>query len=108
LMSSDVGGIHASVLTKMQELPVSVNFPYFLNSIAKLGQLQGLLCYSEPGLVDLTKNVNLQNKQASKYTLFRFVKQHYKTQWMFILFLNILIHERKLPVLPFIYGMVFQ
>ncbi|MBZ9729760.1 glycosyltransferase [Salegentibacter sp. JZCK2] len=51
-MSTDVGGIKGRVLFQFQEMfGVIRNFGFLLNSIAKLGQQNGLFCYSVPGLV---------------------------------------------------------
>ncbi|WP_278011095.1 hypothetical protein [Flavobacterium gyeonganense] len=88
LMSSDAGGIHASVLLKfINKIKVNQNFNYFLNSVAKNGYLKGLLCYSEPKLI-LDNEITISVQQASIFDLFKFVKQHYRTRWTFILFLN--------------------
>ena len=49
LMSSMVGGVHASVVNTVSSiLPISSPFDYYLNSLAKHGMTQGLFCYSSP------------------------------------------------------------
>jgi glycosyltransferase involved in cell wall biosynthesis len=96
-MSAWVGGIHSEVILALQnEMPIDKDFDYFLTSLAKLGMPQGLLCYSEPRLLK-EKTVLFLSKNKSN-RLFRFVKQHYKIQWLFLLFFNLLIYERKFPL----------
>jgi glycosyltransferase involved in cell wall biosynthesis len=106
-MSSCVGGIYAEVLLALNnEMPFDKDFDYFLNSLAKLGMPKGLLCYSEPRL--LKQNLNNFSVKSSSYTLFRFVKQHYKTQWVFLLFFNLAVYERKLPGFPFLFSLLYK
>lgn len=99
-MSSNVGGIHASVLMSLKdELQKDKSFDYFLHSMAKLAMSNGLLCYSEPQLIkDFSQK--LQKYGDNKFLLFRFVKQHYKMQWIFLLFLNLFLYEREIAFLP--------
>lgn len=106
-MSSCAGIIHASVLQEIKgKIKPDADFDYFLNSIAKLCMPLGLLCYSEPKLL---RNKNYQiNFKSSNYKLFRFVKQHYKTSWTFLLFINLLIYERQLAFLPFLSTLFFR
>ncbi|MFB9108023.1 glycosyltransferase family 2 protein [Flavobacterium gyeonganense] len=108
LMSSDAGGIHASVLLKfINKIKVNQNFNYFLNSVAKNGYLKGLLCYSEPKLI-LDNEITISVQQASIFDLFKFVKQHYRTRWTFILFLNFLFFEKRLTIIPLFLSVRFK
>ncbi len=100
-MSGAVGVIHASVLNQLQDkIKPDADLDYFLSSVAKLCMPLGLLCYSEPRL--------LKSKTAEYFTkadmgkLFRFVKQHYKAPWVFLLLLNLFLYERKFPFLSFL------
>ncbi|CAM3669543.1 glycosyltransferase family 2 protein [Flavobacterium chungbukense] len=107
-MSSYVGGIHASILKVLKnEIKADSNFDYFLNSIAKLAMLNGLVCYSEPLLV---KNINqeLQRNKSNNLLVFRFVKQHYKTRWVFLLFLNLFLYEKKITIFPLVYSLFYK
>ncbi|SHG92521.1 glycosyltransferase family 2 protein [Flavobacterium defluvii] len=106
-MNSDVGVIHASVLLAIKDsIKAGKNLDYFLNSIAKIGMPLGLLCYSEPRLFN---NHDLIIPQKfSNFTLFRFVKQHYKTRWIFLLFLNIFLYENQLLVLPVLSSLFYS
>lgn len=106
-MSSMVGCVNAEVLlTLNNEIPFDTNFDYFLCSLAKLLMPKGLLCYSEPRLLKThTKSVA---PKMSSYTLFRFVKQHYRTRWVFLLLLNLFLYERKFPFLPFLFSIFFK
>ncbi|MBN4070657.1 glycosyltransferase [Olleya sp. AH-315-F22] len=102
LMSSCIGGIHAEALLKFDTTSFkNKSLDYTLNSIAKQGIVKGLFCYSSPKL--LKKNtVQLKPEKVSTYTLFKFIKQHYKTQWTFLTFLNSLVYENKVHLLPLI------
>lgn len=102
MMSSNVGGIHAtSLLLLKDQIEKDANFDYFLNSIAKLGMPLGLLCYSEPKLLKDCSEIFPKHKN-DKYLLFRFVKQHYKTRWLYLLFLDLLLYKRTLAIFPFL------
>ncbi|WP_243739836.1 glycosyltransferase family 2 protein [Flavobacterium chryseum] len=106
-MSSYVGGIHASVLIALKTAFIETkNFDYFLNSISKLAMSEGLLCYSEPKLIIGFPNIT-QNQTSNTFVLFRFVKQHYKTRWIFLLLLNLFLYERKMALLPFISSLFY-
>lgn len=106
-MSSLVGVIHATVLLSLHnKIKLDSKFEYYLNSLAKICQPLGLLCYSEPLLLK-EKNF-VQTAKFSSYTLFKFVKQHYKTRWIFLLFLNMVIYEFRFPFLPFLYSCFFK
>lgn len=108
MMSSDVGGIHTSVLHLIgSKIKAEANFDYFLNSVAKLGMLAGLFCYSEPQLLS-TNTSKVKDCQTNKYILFRFVKQHYKKRWLLLLFLNVFLFEKRFPILPFFYSLFFK
>lgn len=106
-MSSWVGGIHGSVLLALKEnIHKDKDFDYLLSSLAKLGMKKGLLCYSEPRLLK-QKQVTILTK-TSNYTLFRFVKQHYKTQWIFLLLFNLMLYERKFPITAFLFSLFYK
>ena len=99
-MSSYVGGIHAKVLLALKkEISISDDFNYFLLSLAKLAMPKGLLCCSEPMLLKQV-SCEITKQKKSNFLLFRFVKQHYKTRWAFLLFLNLFIYEKKILLLP--------
>lgn len=103
LMSSDVGAIYAETLLLFGRWKRDKDFDYFLNSIAKMGQKDGILCYSEPQLLNSEeKKETAVAKMATGYQMFQFVYQHYRTQWMFLLLLNLFIYEKRFPLLPFI------
>ena len=106
-MSSAVGVIHASLLLSVTDkIKLDTDFDYFLNSLAKLCMPLGLLCYSEPKL--LKKNDTNIPAKTSLFTLFRFVKQHYKTRWIFLLLLNLIIYKRRFPFLPFLCSLFYK
>jgi glycosyltransferase involved in cell wall biosynthesis len=106
-MSSAVGGVSAEVVLAVKDaMPLDAHFDYFLCSLAKLAMPKGLLCYSEPLL--LKRNAQSVPNTTSRYTLFRFVKQHYRTRWLFLLLFNLLVYERKFPILPFLLAFFYK
>lgn len=106
-MSGTVGVIHASVLNEIKSsIPFGNDFDYYLSSLAKLCMPLGLLCYSEPQLLKLKQEI--PPLKANIFTLFRFVKQHYKIQWIFLLLFNLIVYERKFPVLPFLFSFFYK
>lgn len=106
-MSSAVGSIHASILLNINKrIKLDYDFDYYLSSIAKVCMPLGLLSYSEPKL--LSGSCPIIISKLSDFKLFKFVKQHYKTRWIFLLFLNLMIYEFKFPLLPFLYSVFFR
>lgn len=107
-MSSQVGAIHASVLSAVKDqLNPKDTFDYFLNSLAKRAMAHGLLCYSEPALLH-DRSLQTDIPRANYYELFQFVKQHYKMRWVFLLFFNLLYFEKKFLLAPFLYSFLFS
>ncbi len=108
LMSSDIGGIHAKLLNKIFiNVKKYQNFEFFLNSIAKQAMPQGLFCYSEPKLLT-ESNTSKRDGQATNFELFKFVRSHYKSGWLFFLFLCFIIYERKFPIVQLINALRFS
>ncbi len=106
-MTSMVGCVHSQVVLALHnEIPLDKNFDYFLCSLGKLLMANGLLCYSEPRLLNhQVKNIPTK---TSPFTLFRFVKQHYRTRWVFFLLLNLFLYERKFPLLPCLFSLFYK
>lgn len=101
-MSSDVGGIKGKVLLKFRSVFGKISdFDYLLNSIAKLGQQNGLFCYSDPQLMNTVQQSKLY-PSAGNRELFSFVYQHYKGIWIFILFFCLVKYEKRFPVAAFL------
>ena len=97
-MSSDIGGIKASTLLKFHDLFGTItNFDFLINSVAKVGQQNGLFCYSDPELIDKAQEKNLKSTAGNK-ELFSFVFQHYKSIWIFILFFCLVKYEKGFPL----------
>ena len=100
-MSSSIGGMHASVVAQFKgKIKERRNFDFFLNSLAKLGMPLGLFCYSEPKLFKIFPEC--PQPKATIFTLFQFVYQHYKTRWLFLLLLNLMVYEKRLPIFAFL------
>lgn len=108
LMSTDVGGLHASVLLALKsKISLNSSFEYFVLSLAKQAMLIGLLCYSEP-LFLLPNAPEIANKKCDNFTLFKFVKQHYKKRWVLILFLCFLKFEKKFTLIPLLNSLFYN
>jgi GT2 family glycosyltransferase len=108
MMSTHVGGIHAEVLNTLKnQVTKDSNFNYFLHSIAKLAMPLGLYCYSESRLLK-SCDVIFPKFKNDNFLLFRFIKQHYKTRWTFLLFLNLFLYERKFAFLPLFSSLFYR
>ncbi|WP_445454371.1 glycosyltransferase family 2 protein [Flavobacterium sp. 25HG05S-40] len=107
-MSSRVGAIHATALSACKnDLKAEYNFDFFLNSFAKRAMVNGLLCYSEPSLL-VDKKSDDKAPCATLSELFKFTKQHYKTRWVFLLFFNMMLFEKKFPLVPFLQSFFYK
>lgn len=110
-MSSTVGGVHANLLNILsKEIVHDTDFDFFLNSFAKLAMPLGVLCYSEPRLLLTGSNVvsKSQSVNATTFKLFRFVKQHYKIRWIFLLFVDLLLYEKRFPFFSFVFALFYR
>ena len=96
LMSSDIGGISSEVMLQFNNLSsYKISFDLFLNHLSKQAIKKGLFCYSEPSLlIDGFPNLPIVNQK----NLFSFVKNYYRLRWVFILFFNFLIYEKKIKL----------
>ncbi|MDT0688588.1 glycosyltransferase family A protein [Salegentibacter sp. F188] len=101
-MSNDVGGINGAVLLRFKELFENIsNLNSLLNSVAKIGQQNGLLCYSDPGLVRINKEQELRST-ATISQLFSFVYQNYNSIWTTILLWCLFKYEHKFPLWAYV------
>ena len=106
-MAGLVGGVNSEIINSVSKsLVLDYNFDYFLNSFAKLVLPAGILCYSEPKL--LTNNVSIKENKASLSQTFRFVKQHFKFNWVFLMLLNVLIYEKRFALIPFLKSLFYK
>lgn len=97
-MSSDVGGIKGVAILKFKSLFEGINdFDYLLNSIGKIGQQNGLFCYSAPGLVSRISDKKPETTATSSQ-LFSFVYQYYNTIWISVLLWCYWKYEKKFPL----------
>jgi hypothetical protein len=96
LMSDTVGATNSDVFNAItSSLSKETLFPYYLNAIAKLGMQQGLFCYSTPNLLTIDEVLSSRNQKMSSQRLFRFVRQHYKKRWLFLLPFQQLVFEKR-------------
>lgn len=98
-MSSDAGGIKGKTLLSFEEDFKSIrNFDHLLNAVAKVGQQNGLFCYSDPHLLQLPKAQEEPVASAGDNALLSFVYSHYKSVWVFILFFCLARYEKRYPL----------
>jgi len=97
-MSALVGGVNTRIIANFsKEKHQADSFELYLSLMARKGMWQGLCCYSEPLLLT-DRNITVTALNTASYTnLFRFIKFHYKTQWLFYLLMSLLFFERRLP-----------
>ena len=106
-MHGCVGMISTKLLLKLEKyIEVNEEFNYLLSSIAQRTFMNGVLCYSEPKLF---QNFKIEETlSCNNFTLFQFVKQHYKFKWIFLLLLNVFLYERKLMLFPFVKALFYN
>jgi hypothetical protein len=97
-MSSDVGGIKGETLLKFKsQFEGNKDFDFLLNSIAKIGQQNGLFCYSARCLVSQPSDKKPESTATSSQ-LFSFVYCYYKTIWLSVLFWCYWKYENEFPL----------
>lgn len=95
-MSGVIGAVGADVINAVAgQIKPDRNFSYFLNSVAKLSMPLGVFCYSMPSI--LTRPVSVSDN-ATTFDFFRFVRQHYRKRWIFLILLNMAVYDKKFPV----------
>ena len=109
LMSSNVGGIHASILNIVNRKKyLNDSFSYFLCSLSKQAMPEGLFCYSNPNLLREYPKA-LKNDYKTDILLdYKFIRQHWKKRWLVMFFLNILFFQRKLTLVPLLKSFFYQ
>lgn len=106
-MSSDVGGIKGETLLRFQELlGREQDFQRLINSIGKLGQQNGLFCYSAPSLVK--RSEKFIETTATVTDIFTFVYAHYKTIRIFVLFWCYFKYEKSIPIYPLFTALFYR
>lgn len=101
-MSSDMGAIKAGTLLLFRPLFGNIrNFDFLLNSISKLGQQNGLFCYSAPNF-SKSKGSKILTVVAKAGTaeVFQFVFSHYKSIRVLLLFWHYWKYEKSFSFLP--------
>lgn len=107
-MSSNVGAVHASVLNACKnDIKSETNFDYFLNSFARRAMIHGLFCYSEPKLL-LQISMSNRTEKSNLFEFFKFTKQHYRIRWILVLFFNLGFYEKRFPVVPLVFSLLYQ
>ena len=97
LMSGDIGGAYAAVIKQSQEIVlISQSFGIYLSSFAKLSMPKGLFCYATPQLLKGDfESVKIESAKKNRLS-FKFVRRHYKIEWVFILFFSLMYHQKKI------------
>lgn len=110
-MSTDIGGVKGKVMLEFQNLFGHIkDFGLLLNSIAKLGQQNGLFCYSSPLLIkERTYETSIEQIEttASNKELFSFVYSHYSFARIWLLFWCFIKYQKSFPV-GALFDVVFQ
>ncbi len=107
-MSGLVGATHSLVINACSKYSNKQDsFDYFLVSIAKRAMSNGLLCYSEPQLLKDKIEFKIPKKN-NLIELFIFTRQHYRLRWIFLLFFNILIFEKRIEFLAFFIAFFYK
>lgn len=106
LMTSNCGVIHARQLLKFKNTVKDKNLDFALNSIGKLGLTNGLWCYSSPQI--LLRPDIVKSKSANINNLYKFIASHYKKRWILLLFINLLIYEKRFTLVSLCYGLFFK
>jgi hypothetical protein len=103
-MSSDVGGIKGETLLKFKSLFEGIkDFDFLLNSVAKIGQQNGLFCYSAPGLIRRASSQKPKTN-ATINQLFSFVYSYYNTIWISVLLWSYWKYENKFLLKAYIHA----
>ena len=108
LMSSDVGGVSAEFLNAIDRIDKTGHFEYFINALAKKAMPQGLFCYSNPSLLYTLPPQKGHVAAASNVSLFKFVKQHYKWVWVWVLLYCNMVYKKRLPILAFVCALFYK
>lgn len=99
-MSGLIGATSSSVLLQVKSsFYKNTQLDYFLSSVAKSYMPLSLFCYSVPKLLIPLDYKKEKQVKATKRQLFKFVKEHYKFQWVFFLLLNTWLYEKKVMFL---------
>ena len=106
LMGSECGAIHSKNLLKFKDTVDDNSLDFALNAIAKLGMAVGLWCYSVPQI--LLGDLNKKYESANTFDLYRFIAYHYKKTWIFLLFINLLIYEKRFSLLGLFYAIALK
>lgn len=86
--------LHAALINMLNDqLDKQTSFLYWINSLSKLTQSQGVFSYQAP--------VAASMEAFTTVNLYKFVKQHYKTRWTFLLLLCHIWYERRFPLYAF-------
>jgi glycosyltransferase involved in cell wall biosynthesis len=95
IKSTAIFTLHASLVNQIAgQLSHKTSLLYWINSLSKLARPLGILSYQLP----------FDTQQKEKWNtnaLYRFVKQHYKARWVFLLLLNHIWYEKRFPLYAF-------
>jgi len=95
IKSATAFAIHASLINQLKDqINEKDSLLYWLNSISKLARPLGVLSYQIPVY-------SSDEDQFDTTTLYRFVKQHYRTRWIFILLMCHMWYEKRIPLYAF-------
>ncbi|WP_397303674.1 glycosyltransferase family 2 protein [Nonlabens ulvanivorans] len=94
IKSDELVCIHAALVNQLsRHLSSNTSFFYWINSVAKLSRPLGILNYQLPSAQS--------RNELSNVLLYRFVKQHYKSRWTFLLLLCHVWYDKRFPLYAF-------
>lgn len=79
------------------------SFSFILHSLGKQLNKKGLFCYYLPQF-----KINFEEQVFTNFNLYKFVKKNYKFSWLFILFINQFLNNKKFPVFELFYSFFYS
>ena len=107
LMSADVGCIAANALQHFaSNIPAHINFDLFLTLLAKLGMPNGLLCYSEPHLLQSKSSDFKMRFSKNQKLTYSFIAATKSRAWLLLYEFQRLIYTRSISPFYFFKALV--
>lgn len=86
--------IHASLINQVQgQVTQDCGLLYWINSVSKLTRGPGVLSYQAP-VAPILEKLHITD-------VYRFVAEHYKKRWTFLLLINHIYYEKRFPLYAF-------
>lgn len=101
-ISSDIGIVKGELINEIcKKIEFSEeNFDLFLNTIGFNLKMNSVFFYSNPELLLENYTANFTN-ECTENEVISYIKKNFDFKWYLILFLNVLIYERRFLIFPF-------